>query len=119
MGGPHLLWERIRVFASGELIDDQIYASHVETLLRKMSPANYLANADAMGWNITPQDGTYLQQTSGVKPSTQTWVGPGDAYTCTFKPLSLGLVRCGKWWPLFASSLQIELTRTTNVTDAF
>ena len=38
---PALLWDRQRLFASGELIDDQLYASHVEMMLRRRSPGNF------------------------------------------------------------------------------
>ncbi len=73
---PALLWDRQRLFASGELIDDQLYASHVEMFLRKLSPGNFNTNQDGMGWSCNPALGlnTQLSVTStgegGTLPGT-------------------------------------------------
>ena len=39
-GGSFLFFDRVRVFASGELIDDQLYANRTEMMIRKMLPTD-------------------------------------------------------------------------------
>jgi len=116
-GSPALFFDRCQVFASGELIEDQLYFNRTEMLLQKMAPANAKVQDDALGLFNCPyfKPNGYVAST----PSAASWIDKNDSYTCSFRPKSLGLVRSGKCWPLFASSLQFVfyLAQTSDAID--
>jgi len=113
-GGPYVWWQRARLFASGELVDDVLYFNHCEHMLRQMMPQHVKYNHDALGYVGIPNYGSAIMLPSN--PASTSYIPANSSYTCMFRPMSLGLVRAGKLWPLWASTLQLELT-LANTTD--
>ena len=107
-GGPYVWWDRIRLFASGELVDDVIYANKCEHLIRQLAPTAVKMNMDGLGTTAIPDYGSQVLNSSG--PATISFIPASGTYTCMFQPKSLGLVRAGKLFPNWASTLQLELT---------
>jgi hypothetical protein len=113
-GGPYVFWQRARLFCGGELVDDVLYFNHCEHMIRQMMPQHVKYNHDALGYVGIPNYGSAVLMTS--TPATISYIAPNNTYTAMFRPMSLGLVRSGKLWPNWASTLQLELT-LANVTD--
>ena len=105
--GPHLLVQRMRVYMSGNCVEDiDFYGRSHQLFRRVLQNTNFIIN-DAV------ESGTqqYAEgQPGAVQPSLSNQViAPGKSVQFNLTPL-LGLLACGKMLPLRYGGLSLELT---------
>ena len=107
-GGPHALISRIRVFCQGSLVEDCSHYGRVHHLFTElMAPSNWRLN-HAVETNLKSHE---IIATPFVKD--QVWtecVEPGEYATVLFTPSALGIMNCGKLWPIELAPLTLEIT---------
>ena len=99
-GGPHALISRIRVYCQGSLVEDLNHYGRVHHLVNELlTPSN---------WRVNQAIETNLQR---FKPgSVVEAIDPGEYATVLFTPSALGIVNCGKLWPIEMAPLTLEIT---------
>ena len=104
-GGPHALVSRIRVFCQGSLVEDCSHYGRVHHLFTElMAPSNWRVN-QAIETNLQRYD-----PASAGDPTTVEVIDPGEYATVLFTPSALGVLSCGKLWPIEMAPLSIEIT---------
>jgi len=104
-GGPHALVNRIRVFCQGSLVEDCSHYGRVHHLFTElMAPSNWRVN-QAIETNMQRYD-----PASTTDPTTVEVIDPGEYATVLFTPSALGVLNCGKLWPIEMAPLSIEIT---------
>jgi len=104
-GGVHSLISRIRVFCQGSLVEDCSHYGRVHHLLTELlSPANWRVNA-AVESNLKQSN-----PNSTLDPTHVEVIDPGEYATVLFTPSALGVMACGKLWPVEMAPLSIEIT---------
>jgi len=104
-GGPHALVNRIRVFCQGSLVEDCSHYGRVHHLFTElMAPSNWRVN-QAIETNMQRYD-----PASVTDPTTVELIDPGEYATVLFTPSALGILNCGKLWPIEMAPLSIEIT---------
>ena len=104
-GGPHALVNRIRVFCQGSLVEDCSHYGRVHHLFTElMAPSNWRVN-QAIETNMQRYD-----PASVTDPTTVEVIDPGEYATVLFTPSALGILNCGKLWPIEMAPLSIEIT---------
>ena len=104
-GGPHALVNRIRVFCQGSLVEDCSHYGRVHHLFTElMAPSNWRVN-QAIETNMQRYD-----PASTTDPTTVEVIDPGEYATVLFTPSALGILNCGKLWPIEMAPLSIEIT---------
>jgi hypothetical protein len=104
-GGPHALISRIRVFCQGSLVEDCSHYGRVHHLFTElMAPSNWRVN-QAIETNLQRYD-----PASAGDPTTVEVIDPGEYATVLFTPSALGVLNCGKLWPIEMAPLSIEIT---------
>ena len=104
-GGPHALVSRIRVFCQGSLVEDCSHYGRVHHLFTElMAPSNWRVN-QAIETNLQRYD-----PASAGDPTTVEVIDPGEYATVLFTPSALGVLNCGKLWPIEMAPLSIEIT---------
>ena len=99
---------RIRVFCQGSLVEDCSHYGRVHHLFTElMVPLNWRLN-HAVETNLKAYETT---QTAFVKD--QVWpecIEPGEYATVMLTPSALGVMNCGKLWPIELAPLTLEIT---------
>ena len=104
-GGPHALVSRIRVFCQGSLVEDCSHYGRVHHLFTElMSPSNWRVNS-AVETNLKFYDPTNVGEPVGTEA-----IDPGEYATVLFTPSALGIMNCGKLWPIEMPPLSLEIT---------
>ena len=107
-GGVHALVSRIRVFCQGSLVEDCSHYGRVHHLITELlSPSNWRINA-AVESNLKQSD-----PNSSKDPTHVEVIDPGEYATVLFTPSALGIMNCGKLWPVEMAPLSIEITFAT------
>ena len=107
-GGPHALVSRIRVFCQGSLVEDCSHYGRVHHLFTElMVPSNWRLN-HAVETNLKAHE---ILETPFVKDQIfPEVIEPGEYATVLFTPSALGIMNCGKLWPIELAPLTLELT---------
>ena len=107
-GGPHALVSRIRVFCQGSLVEDCSHYGRVHHLFTElMVPSNWRLN-QAVETNLKSHE---ILETPFVKDQIfPEVIEPGEYATVLFTPSALGIMNCGKLWPIELAPLTLELT---------
>ena len=104
-GGPHALISRIRVYCQGSLVEDLNHYGRVHHLVNELlTPSN---------WRVNQAIETNLQRFepgSNADPTVVEAIDPGEYATVLFTPSALGIVNCGKLWPIEMAPLTLEIT---------
>jgi hypothetical protein len=107
-GGPHALISRIRVFCQGSLLEDCSHYGRVHHLFNElMAPSNWRVN-QAIETNLQ-----FFDPNSVTDPTKVEIIDPGEYATVLFTPSALGVVNCGKLWPVEMAPLSLEITFAT------
>jgi len=107
-GGVHALVSRIRVFCQGSLVEDCSHYGRVHHLITELlSPSNWRINA-AVESNLKQSN-----PNSSLDPTHVEVIDPGEYATVLFTPSALGIMNCGKLWPVEMAPLSIEITFAT------
>lgn len=103
LGGPHVFFDRCRVFLGGALVEDvQSYARTAE-LMHRLSPTDYLWNESVEGFGLARAD---AQNRHGVRRKT-CWIPSGERLTVLEKP-ALGLLMAKKHLPVRWCTMELE-----------
>lgn len=104
-GGVYSLISRIRVFCQGSLVEDCSHYARVHHLITELlSPSNWRVNA-AVESNLKQ-----FNPASAKDPTNVEVIDPGEYATVLFTPSALGIMNCGKLWPVEMAPLSIEIT---------
>ena len=104
-GGVYSLISRIRVFCQGSLVEDCSHYARVHHLITELlSPSNWRVNA-AVESNLKQ-----FNPASAKDPTNVEVIDPGEYATVLFTPSALGIINCGKLWPVEMAPLRIEIT---------
>ena len=104
-GGPHALVSRIRIYCQGSLVEDVSHYGRVHHLFTElMSPSNWRVNS-AIETNIK-----FYDSASAGSPTIVEVIDPGEYATILFTPSALGIMNCGKLWPIEMAPLSLEIT---------
>ena len=104
-GGPHSLVSRIRVFCQGSLVEDCSHYGRVHHLFTELlAPSNWRINA-AVETNMKYYDPTSAGDNTGTVA-----IDAGEYATVLFTPSALGIMHCGKLWPIEMAPLSLEIT---------
>ncbi len=96
---------RIRVFCNGSLLEDcSHYARGHHLFTELLSPSNWRVNAAAES-NLKFYDPSSFGEPTGVKA-----IDPGEYATGLFTPSALGILSCGKLWPIEMAPFSLEIT---------
>ena len=104
-GGPHSLVSRIRVFCQGSLVEDCSHYARVHHLFTELlAPSNWRVNA-AVETNLKFYNPTSTGDSTGVAA-----IDPSEYAIVLFTPSALGIMHCGKFWPIEMAPLSLEIT---------
>jgi hypothetical protein len=100
---PHCCWSRIIISISSAVAEDIQYAARLESMLNRFLPLEKRRAAAAMGFGLA--SGTE----NGSDHLARTVAANGGQQTVVWRPLSSGILNCGKLFPGMLSSMKITL----------
>ncbi len=103
---PHCCWSRMIISISSAVAEDVQYLSRTEEMLNRFLPYEKRRNAAAMGFGLASSS------ENGADHMPRTVAAGGGEQRVVWRPLSSGLLNCGKLFPgmlLGAGGLSITL----------
>ena len=110
LGGPHVFFRRMRILASGQLVEDIDNYNRIHEMMNVLVASESRDNqaAEAFGYNWDSHSTPYVSD-QGIKG--------GQALTVLFKPLS-GILNQNKMLPIRYAPITIELELADGNLDA-
>ena len=106
-GGPHVLFDRIRISVGGNIVEDigPVYGRIHHAFYNILAPQNWIENEAVMN-NMMHIDPARYPAHNPVQASP---IAPGYYATCTL-PIACGLLKSGKMLPIRWAPVMIEAT---------
>ena len=100
--GPHALWDRVRIFCAGTLVEDlgPHYGRLHEIFMNKLAPSNFNQNQAVLN-NVMTEVGPDAVQSTPIAPGASATV---------MMPIACGFLKTHKYLPVRFAPVQIELS---------